>query len=333
MNKKLKYLASRNMKRSLWAAAAALLFMQGCVTIDDNTDDCFPLARLRFEYTYNMKYADLIREQVMSLDLYAYDKWTGSFVATHRYTQADLVKEDYSLTLKWLRQGDYCIIAYGNCENNYYYCADHVFMSDARVKLLSDDPAGTMTHNPCHFFYGYIEIAKDDKQEKLVSMIKDTNDITVTVRDKATRAEPVWEEGLPALTIKLELPNGTIKHDNSIDAADTRTMTHISLNSFGEFATELTSTQRVGRLLKNDGSTIKITGTNSGVQFTSENLTAKIAALFAESPVAGMTVEEYLDREDTYELVYDLEMEYGVYIVTLVKINKWKGIENPIGGL
>ncbi len=331
MNMKLKYLASRNMRRTLWAAAVMLLSLQGCVTIDDNTDDCFPLAKLRFEYTYNMEYTDLFREQVESLDLYAYDKLDGAFVASHHYTQADLIKEDYALTLKWLRQGDYYIIAYGNMDNNYYYCADHGYFTQARVKMLSDDALGTVATNPCHFFYGFVELAKADTDEKIVSMIKDTNDINITIRDKATRATR-WEEGLPALTVKLTLPNGTIKHDNSIDAADTRTMTHISLKSFDQYATSLKTTLRVGRMFSGDGSKIKITGTNSGTEFATENLTAKIAELYAENN-GTLPINEYLDRQDTYDLVYDLAMENGVYVIMLVEINGWKGIENPIGGL
>ncbi len=318
------------MKRYLWASAVALLSLQGCVTIDDNTDDCFPLVRLRFEYTYNMEDLDLFREQVSSLDLYAYRRTDGSLAAAHHYTQADLIKENYSLALKWLRQDDYYIIAYGNKDEKYYDCPSHYNMADARVKMLCSDGLGTVTENPCHFFYGFTELAKGEKGDKTVSMIKDTNDIKITIRYKATRA---WEEGLPDLTFKLALPNGTIKNDNSIDGADTRTMTHISLKSFEQYETSLQTTIRVGRLFGNDGSTINISGTNSGIEYLDEGLTAKIAELRAEYSTSTMPINEYLDRQDVYELVYDLEMENGVYVVTLIEINGWHGIEDPIGGV
>ena len=322
------------MRRSLWAVAVALLSMQGCVSINDNTDDCFPLARLRFEYTYNLPLPgeDRFREQVESLDLYAYNQADGSLAASKRYTQADLIKENYSLTLRWLRKGDYFIIAYGNKNDQYYSGNDHQYMPDARMRMICSDGLGTVTENPCHFFYGFTELATDETEEKVVSMIKDTNDIKIKINNKLTRSS-TWEEGLPDLTIKIALPNGAIKHDNSIAGDDTRTMTHISLNTFDQYATSLQATVRVGRLFSNDGSTISITGTNSGKEFvTDDKLTRIITDAYAGNG-GTLPKDEYLDREDTYVLEYNLEMDNGVLVTTLISVNNWYLKEDPIGGV
>lgn len=332
MDKKLKYLFGCSIGRSLWLAAIVLLSAQGCVTIDDNTDDCFPLARLRLEYTYNISGNDRFRNQVESLDLYVYNLETGEFISTKRYTQAELIKEDYVLMLKWLRQGDYRIVAFGNMHETYYNCYGYENTASLRLGMKCSDGQGTVTTNPGSFFYGTVELRRSETEDKALSMIKNTNDINITVRNNVpTRAQG---EGLPDLAINIAVRNGTLKHDNSIDVDDNRLMTHVSENAFPQYAMELNTTLRVGRLFSDDGAQIIIKEKETGRVLSTDNLTEKIVKLLIEDDnYDGMDPNEYLDREDSYDLVYKVEMKYGVLVTTLVTIGDWNAIENPVGGV
>ncbi len=332
MDKKLKYMFKCGIGKSLWLAVLVLLSAQGCCTIDDNTDDCFPLARLRFSYAYNMSGNDRFRDQVSTIDLYVYNQSDGSLVATKRYSQAELASENYSVALRWLRQGDYYIIALGNKNDVYYSCQDHGCMDDMRVRMLCSDGAGNVTANPGSFFYGMVELAKTDTDEKVVGMIKNTNDINITVRNQIpTRAGGV---GLPDLGVRISVHNGTIKYDNSIAMEDTRVMTHISNNAFPEYQQEFRTTLTVGRLFSTDGSVITITNSETGDVLSTDNLTEKIVKLLTENEYYdGMDPDEYLDRQDNYDLVYVVEMKYGVVVTTLVTLNDWRTSDNNSGGV
>lgn len=322
---------------AVWMAAAALLSVTGCVTIDDNTDDCFPLVRLHFEYTNNLDERDKFREQVESIDLYVYKQQDSSLVATKRYSQADLIREDYSVALRWLRQDDYYIIAFGNYNETDYRCSAYDgCMTDMRLRMICDDGQGKLANrNPKQFFYGMIELAKHETGEKLLDMTKDTKDIYVTVRYKnTTRAA----EGLPDLAISITAQNGTLKHDNSIAGEDLRTMTHISDCSFAQYETSLQTMIRVGRLFENDGSAITIMEKETGKVISTGDLTDNLLDIiidqFAGDPeYAGMDPEEYLDKQDKYYLEYEAEMKYGVLVTTLITVNGWSTHNNPIGGV
>lgn len=333
MDKKLNNLFRHSIGRSLRLAAVMLFAVQGCVTIDDNTDDCFPMASLRLEYTYNMDGQDRFRHQVESLDLYVYKKDDGSLVANKCYTQADLIKLNYTLPLSWLGQGNYEIVVFGNLDARYYSCHAFEKIGDMRLRMLCSDGLGTVRTNPGTFFHGKVEIGKDDTEEKVVSMIKNTNDINVTVRNKTiTRA---GGEGLPDLTISIAVRNGTLKHDNSIAGDDPRTMTHISDNEFPQYATSLTATMTVGRLFSTDGSTVSIKEKNTGKVLSTDNLTEKIIELLRDDADHDGVIppDEYLDRKDSYDLVYDVEMKHGALVTTLISINGWNVEQNPIGGI
>lgn len=331
MNKKLKYLLRRNTWRSLSLAAFALVLMQGCVTIDDSMDDCFPLARLQFVYTYNMHDEDRFRDQVESLDLYVYRQKDSTLVATRHFDRAEMARQNYSLSLQWLSQGDYYIVAFGNQKEDHYYCSGYNHMADMRLSMICSDGLGTILRNPSPFFHGWTELGSRETEEKVIEMVKNTNDINIRIVNKVpTRADYL---GLPDLEISITAKNGTLKHNNSLAGDDSRIMNHKTNGSFPELVQELTTTLTVGRLFENDATKVIIKEKDTGRLLSTDNLTDKIVELLSKDTTIDMEPDEYLDREDSYDLEYTVSMKYGVLVATLVQIGDWKVNENNTGGL
>jgi hypothetical protein len=331
MNKKPKYLNSRNPGLSLWMTLLVLLFAQGgCTSIDDN-QDCFALARLRLVWTRNTTGIDRIREQVESVDLYVYKQSDSTLVTTKRFSKTEMISYNYSLPLDWLNMGDYHVVIFGNKSEDYTHL-DHEHMGTLRLAMVCSDGNGLMTDNPCHFFHGTVSLRRFDDDTKTVEMAKSTNNINIYIQNRipATRAV----EGLPDLEISIVAKNGSIKHDHSIAEDDSRIMTHISNNKFPQYSQTFKVTHTVGRLFQRDGSRLVIKNTDTGQILVSENLSDRIVTLANESPRwEGTDPDLYLEIQDEHDLYYTVEMKFGVLVVTEVTIDDWNTVNNPVGGV
>jgi hypothetical protein len=196
--------------------------------------------------------------------------------------------------------------------------------------MICSDGEGTMLKNPCHIFHGTTSLGWGDTAPKTVEMTKSTNNINIHIRNidpaPTTRAAV---EGLPDLTITVSARNGTIKHDHSMDESDTRIMTHISHNEFPQYQQNLHTTITVGRLFQNDGSQILIKEKDSGQFHAGEFLTNKI---LDEHDWSG-TANDYLLRQDEYDLYYTVSIKNGVAIMVNITAAEWKQVNDPVAGL
>lgn len=309
--------------RTAWLIAV-LFSAAGCATIDDNTDDCFPTVRLRFEYTYNLANEDRFAQQVESVELFAYLKKDSTFIGSKRYEKAAF-SQGNRLALTWLPMRDCYLLAFGNKDDNYYQHTNHNYITGLCVKTICSDGQGTVVDNPCHLFYGMVEITAGDSGEKTVAMKKDTNDIIVVVHDLTpdrTRAS-----GVRAMEVNVTAKNGTIKHDNLPDENDMRLMRHITHPTEGTVLNRYSSTMTVGRLMLEDASQMVLKEKESGRVLVSENITEKIAAVLAQDPdYSGMDPQEYFDRQDKYTFTYTLELVHNVEVFTLIRINDWNRV-------
>lgn len=317
--------------RTAWLGAV-LFLAAGCVTIDDNTDDCFPTVRLRFEYTYNLADEDRFAQQVENIEIFAYLKKDSTFIGSKRYEKTAF-SQGNSLALTWLPLQDCYLLAFGNKNDNCYQHLDQSYLTGLRIRTICSDGQGTVVSNPCHLFYGMTEITAGDSGEKTVAMKKDTNDIIVVIHDLTP--DRTRSTGVRALEVDVTAANGTIKHDNSLDTDDTRLMRHITYPVEGVVLNRYSSTTTVGRLMLGDNSCMTLKEKEGGRVLASENITERIAAVLAQDPdYSGMDPQEYFDRQDKYTFTYTLELVHNVEVFTLIRINDWnRVVQGGNGGI
>lgn len=327
-----------------WAAGlfAAMTLATACVTIDDNIDDCFALARLKFRNTYTLSSADRFATQGQTLDLYVYNKADSTFVTSRSISREEFTSPD-GVSLNWLRMGDYVFVAVGNLDRNYYDCRNYEHnLKNLRIRMLCDDGLGTITRNPSPLFFGTGEIAREDRDVKIIELIKNTNDIIINIVDTTPAEQGGGTRVLGAreMEFKIEVPlenegrrpygNGTIRYDNSIDEEDTRPMTHITTLDPGEKEHTHTATLTVGRLFQGDNTLFTLTETETGTVLASENLTDNIIERLRigqlEPQFAGMEANEYLDRQDTYTFYYEMKLVHNVLVIGSIGVDDWHKI-------
>jgi hypothetical protein len=297
----------------------------GCSTIDDTLDDCYTMARLKMEYTYNLDNEDKFADQVNTLDLFVYRVCDSTFVTAKKFNYADWASSDNTIGLEWLPMDDYYIVACGNMTEGHYLCSDFDGrLTDMRIEQVDADREGTINTQHDHFFYGMVEVKTSDRTTKTMGLIKNTNNVNIVVKDLSHVAE--WDD-VDSPDAKVTAQNGTINHDNTIALDDTRLMQYISLYPLGadlDGPNVHTSTSRVGRLFAGDGSQVTINHGDTGALLATDNLTDVIVDALREDPrYRNMTPNEYLDRCDTYTLTYELRLTDGVLVAALITVNDW----------
>jgi hypothetical protein len=321
--------------RGVACLVGVLTLGAGCSTIDDNLDDCYTLAQLKFEYTYNLPRVDKFAEQVYDMDLFVFRVCDSTFVETRHLTSADW-GTDNTIGLEWLPQDNYYIVACGNMTTGDYSCTGYERrLTDMDVRFVCDDQTGTVSDQHDHFFYGMVEVKSSDNTTKKVEMIKDTNDVTIVIKDLS---HTIANGGsMEAPDAKITADNGTINFDNSIALDDSRLMQYISLYPLGDVDGDpniYTSMTRVGRLFAGDDSQVHIHEGEFGMLLKTDNLTDAIVKAMREDPqYKNMDSNEYLDRCDSYTLTYELKLEDGVYVAALISVNDWNVITTIPGGL
>jgi hypothetical protein len=315
-----------------------LTLSAGCVTIDDNLDDCYSLAELKMEYTRNLAEVDRFAAQVNTVDLFVFSASDSTFVATKRFTPADWGATN-TIGLAWLPKEDFIIVACGNMTEGDFACTGYEGgLTNLDVRFVCDDTTGTVSSEHDHFFYGMAKVKSTDMTAKTVELIKDTNDVNIVIKDLSNIVANGGSSAAP--DTKVTADNGTINFDNTIALDDTRLMQYISLYPLGAPGEPdvYRSTTRVGRLFDNDGSQVVIRSSDDGIGqiLKTDDLTEVVIEAMQNDPNFSKyhnDPNEYLDRCDNFTLTYEMKIERGVVVTALISVNDWNVVTTIPGGL
>ena len=323
---------SRLMGAALCVASICLAF-SSCELIYEDLDPCEHGVSLRFVYDYNMEYANAFPKQVDCLTLYIYDE-EGNYVDTKVVTGKELQDENYRMTLD-LEEGNYHFVAYGGLA-----CAESSFsvtqtptqgskQTDLRAKMDDDCltvPARRKLHD---MFWGELTLATADLyREGTVEMMKNTNTIRIILQQM---------DGVTVEVDKFEFTitddNGLMNYDNKLLEDETLTYypyyrtqggTDMGTRADGEEEDSNISVAiaqiTVGRLVVENNPRLTITNKETGEPVLSIPLVKYL--LLTEAEGHDMTNQEYLDRQDEYNMTFFLD-ESMKWIQTSIIINDW----------
>ena len=180
----------------------AALFAVSCNSlIYEGTGECDVI--IRFEYDFNMKYADAFPNEVKAVALYVFDQ-DGRFVTKATDSGPALAEKGYYMSIPDLEPGVYDLIAWcGLIDDTVFSVADPATREElfCRMKTLTkassymDSDLGTL-------FYGYVEDADLDRlppgsvNTVTIPLIKNTNSVRVLLQaiDNITVIDPAEYE-------------------------------------------------------------------------------------------------------------------------------------------
>ena len=336
-------------ERLKWYMAKAIVFVMticcsACGSIFDDEGDCSPHYFVRFVYDMNMLRADAFATQVGSVDLYVFDAETGAYVRHFSDKGEALASGNYRMPLD-LAPGNYEFIAWcGLADNNEdFVVAQSVGKpSDLTATMArSYDAKGAYSNRNLHaLFHGSLQVELPDAEGEhvvTVKLTKDTNNINLSLQHAAGPLDPSRFE------VTMTDDNGMMACDNSLladeqieyrpwrqDSGKLDVTTTKAVNDDEEEGNEagfLIAELSTARLMANHTCRINIVDKQEDKVVFSIPF-VQWALMLRSANHASMSDQEYLDREDEYNLMVFLADKGESWMSVAIYINGWHIIDN-----
>jgi hypothetical protein len=308
-------------------AVVCLLAFTSCTWVKDDNDDCQYGCWLKLNYTYNILDVDAASKYVKDAHIYVYDK-DGRFVKRVDATQGQLAANDYKVEIPELAEGDYqCVVWSGT---------DHDRLSTipgdsiGGFKLALND-AGKISNTQLPSIYnGYVSSFHYSNLYKVqpVTMMKDTKQLNCIIVSIDTTVVMNPDD----YTMKVEATNGVLNAQNLFASTDTttyepfnRSTVEIDDEDLGKLKGIMYNISTLRMLLD---SPCRLILKKNDPENTVFNISlAKTIGNVAEVTLVDgrkMTVQEYLDRQDTYTFVFVLSSDLESLIDYRLAVLNWR---------
>ncbi len=311
-------------------AIATVAGLSSCGMINEDLPECNQGARLRFVYDYNMEYANAFPSQVDCLTLLIYDT-NGNFVASRTASAPEISAEDYRMTID-LPAGEYTFVAYGgmDCPESSFHFTEGGTKADIPDRLENLEvqmnassitaPIGTPLHK---LFYGRLSLIIDedalDYTDGTVKMMRDTNEVRVILQQ--INGDPVEDK---AFAYTVEADNTLFNYRNDIIPVGTtafhpydRGELNMGLNQYGTETIAAFAQFGLSRFMDDDNVTLTIKTVDEGRTVMSIPLIRYLLA-FRNEYKDEIEPQEYLDRENTWNMIFFLDSDYRWVKVSII---------------
>lgn len=327
-------------KLSFIACLALSGLASSCIYEDEVPCAC----NVRFVYDYNMEFADAFATQVNDVKLFIFDA-SGTFVGMQS-DRGDHLDADYRMPLQ-LVPGTYRLVAWAGTETapGQYTLPTLVpgqsTLQDLKLRL--NTLQGVSQKNLAHLWHGSLKeftVSGSSHAEAVVSLVKDTNKFRVLLQTGD-------EEALNAndFSFTIHAANGELDFDNlpaghatavsylphlkqtvslddeaGSDPSGTRAETAASPTAVvAELATL--------RLTADDDTRFTVKNERNGNTLIDIDLVHYLNLMKLDEH-SDMSLQEYLDRESTWQVILFLSQQHGSYVVMAIQINAWRMIFN-----
>ena len=330
---------------------AMLTMLLGAMTVTSceenifaDDDDCTLYSRIKFKYDMNMKFADAFANSVDHVELCIYDAVTGKLVHRQVESGSALSRQDYVMEFAALTCGTYDLLAWcgnGLHDGNFDVPAQHLGESEitSATCTMDREEGGLVTKDVKQLFHGTKRITIDKTygvHNDTISLTKNTNTVRVVLQHLS---------GLDVdpndFIFEIKDENGLMAHDNALldDEVITYSPWSVTAGSAGVDADIYKSATRaqtsvsvalaeftIGRLVTQNTPVLSIYNVQEGENVLSIPL-KDYALLVKGNYNKKMDDQEYLDRQDEYNLTFFLD-EHGQWVTSRIIINSWSVVFN-----
>lgn len=339
--------------------------LTGCDLVREESDCVASYNIVNFVYDYNLKYADAFDHEVERVTLFAFDHESGVLVKRIQTLSADL-DADHSLVLD-VEPGDYDLLVWaGDYDDSFDIAAGEEGVSTleemhAFMHRTEESGSAHVRSELASLYHGLVSVAlpyasPSRPNRVTVPLVKDTNAVRVVLQQIS--GEPVDASDF---NFTITDANGWLNSDNSL--RDTERITYhpfhlqtgtVDINNNPEdlpgsglraealsavfpaaFPATLSDSRSaltaalaefsVGRLTTQADPILHITR-QDGSTVLSVNI-RDYALLVKGETHRDMDPQEYLDRQDEYNMTFFLDRN-SKWMSTVVVINDWRIIFN-----
>lgn len=336
--------------RFLLPVIALLAFCScGRMIFDDEvSDDCDPKYRVRFVYDWNMKWADAFPAEVNAVTLHVVDQQTGRIVWSVTESGERLREEGYMIDVP-VEPGNYKLLAWcgdGHLTHFQIPQTDHHTGLTCTMDTEADDDGGKHSRrNLDRLYHGHLDNqvfpAEYGTYTYTVALVKDTNEINVVLQHLSGQdVNPAdyhfsitddnsmmdWDNSLiPAGEVTYhahDVQSGTAGVEIP-DTPQTRTLTSVSA---------VVAALSTPRLVKGQDMRLHIHRNDESAAELVNVPVIDYSLLVKGFNFRNLDDQEYLDREDKYDLVFFLDESENWTEISLfmsnIFINSWRIVKN-----
>lgn len=323
------------------AAIACASMLYACNSlIYEGEGDCSVNYRVKFRYDYNMKFSDAFAHEVNIVTLYLFD--ADGRVVWQRTEQGEALAGDgYAMTVD-VKPGEYDLLVWcGTTDKGSFSIQETTVgreLSCTLERQYDDRNKAFVSEDLDRLFHGWLPKQTFSETEGsytyTVPLVKNTNNVRVVLqhlsgeaidKDKfvftitGTNGSMDWDNTLlpdePVTFYAWHTDVGEV--DMNTQPEETQTTSHTSLSAA---IAELT----VPRLVKGQETRLTVTNKETGKTVFSIPL-IDYALLVKGFYNRDMDDQEYLDRQDVYDMMFFLD-EGDRWLDAYIYINSWKVI-------
>lgn len=309
--------------------------------IFEGEGDCGTYYNIKFKYDYNMKFADAFSREVNSVALFVFDQ-NNTLVETIVETdKAKLLADEFSIPLE-LESGKYELVAWAGLmnEESFDLLADvkvgQTTREELQVKLKSTE--GKVSEDLKPLFHGAMPLnytTEPGTYTETMSLTKDTNVVRIVLQQMS--------DGVVAEKFGYEITadNGLLDWNNDVIADGTLTYMPWSVSTgtadvAPDYGTSsVTRADQVSvavaeftinRMIDGQSPILTIYNLEEGKPVLSIPV-ADYALLVKGNYNRDMSNQEYLDRQDEYNMTFFLD-EDGNWLSASIIVNSWRVVLN-----
>lgn len=333
--------AFKGIIKTILSLLTAGISLTACNTVYDDISDCDTELRIKFKYDYNMKFADAFYHEVKSVHLYAYDENGNLALSKTEAVSGDnfLVNVD---ELKPEKKYNFVVWAEGeNRGDSYTYGPDTKEENlTTTINTTTENNLQVLKHDITPLFHGR-ETAQVFKREFgttqtiTIPLVKNTNNIKVVLQQK----DPNRKMNKDDFTLTITDDNARMNYDNSLMTGGNVIYSPWSVTSGTVTSTDNQSTAvvsslitefTIGRLVK-EGHKPVLTIRNKDGKLVLSIPLIDYMLLVKGNYNKDMSDQEYLDRQDTYDMVFFLDGE--TWDKAAIYINSWRVVPAQGGNM
>ncbi len=311
--------------------------------IYDYEGDCDPHYKVRFRFDWNLHFADAFPNEVNLVNLYIINTENGKIVWQKSESGEALKADGYMMDVDGLQPGNYKLIAWCGEGVGPHFTVPQAEHHTGLTCTLSRDheenhPGGVVRNNLHRLYYGHIESQEfpDEEGVHIITMplLKNTNEVNVVLQHMS--GDPVDKNDY---TFTVTGSNGSMDWDNSL--IDDETITYyahtiqsgtagLDMPETAELKSKAPITHMsacvashtISRLTTDRKDDVKVTIYNKNNEVIL-SIPLIQYALLVKGSYSNMDDQEYLDRQDKFDLVFFLD-EKDKWMSAYIYINSWK---------
>ena len=303
-----------------------ILLTTSCAWVKDEVDDCPCGFWINLHYTYNILDVEAAPEYIKEVSLYIYDA-EGNFVTRMDVSQQELHDKGYRIKVKGLAEGDYQFVVWsGIASNQYTVSGTKGSMDMFRLALTNQVESSRAQLND--LYYGYLRTVHycDEYASYDVSMMKNTNQLACLVVPSSQNVVISPDD----YVMKVVSANATIDANNNLVEDKLMTYEPFVIDTVTVNDSEYGAVKGIKfcistlRLMEDVDCRLILEKKNTGQQVFDVSLPEYLGmvGLMYTNMGRQLTLQEYLDRQDFYTIVFFLSNETDRLVQ--LQVNSWR---------